>query len=149
MYVYGLRRRDAETETRDLAGKLGTFTMADSRRGSYGWWPSAACMTHVNIHETVQHTASCFYNGDIFFKGGNLVTWIQWWLCLHFNEGLYGKVPSRNTILFCVNSFGSTGSALKKKPAGCVWNVWIPENIEALGGQYWKFCVIPHQSKTL
>jgi hypothetical protein len=42
------------------------------------------------------------------------------------------QVPSAHAIRTWVRNFEETGSALKKKPSGCVLSVRIPENIHAV-----------------
>jgi transposase len=50
----------------------------------------------------------------------------------HYEIPPRGQVPSAHTIRKWVRNFEETGSALKKKPSGCVLSVRIPENNDAV-----------------
>ena len=67
---------------------------------------------------------------ETYFKNGDSVVVTQRLFRQHFNVPRRGRIPSRNTINLWVQSFRSTGSALKRKPPSRTRTVRTPANVE-------------------
>jgi hypothetical protein len=67
-----------------------------------------------------------------YYRNGNSVIAAQRVFRRHYEIPTSGQVPSAHAIHKWVRNFEDTGSALKKKPSGCVLSVRVPENIDAV-----------------
>jgi hypothetical protein len=64
------------------------------------------------------HTQHCVFIVETFFKNGGSVVKRQRIFHKHFSIACHGNVPFHITVQLCVESFRTSGSALKKKPPG-------------------------------
>lgn len=67
---------------------------------------------------------------ETYFKSGDSVVATQRQFRRHFNVGVKGRIPSRNTINLWIENFRSSGSTLKRKPTGRPRSIRTPDNIE-------------------
>jgi transposase len=67
-----------------------------------------------------------------YYRNGDSVIAAQRVFWRHYEIPPRCQVPSAHAIRTWVRNFEETGSALKKKPSGCVLSVRIPENIDAV-----------------